>query len=928
MPMIIPVVAAAAAGTAIATSTVVIGALGTIGAAVAGAVAGAVVATATGKALGLGKQPSAPQSFDSTSRGALLNTASTIDQIPVIYGTRRVGGTRIFTELSGPSNGWLNLVYAIGEGPVSAIDSVYLDNELTTAARFNDSNGTNHVITVNKHLGEDDQVADNDLINEMAEAGSPTVQGKWTSNHRGRGVAYVYLKLQWSPQGIWNGLPTVNFDVDGRTIYDPRGGSPTLTAWSDNPALCILDYLTNTRYGRGVPLASIDSTTFEDAADYCDELVSVPVAGSPSFTTQKRYTCNGIVNPDSSTLENMRALLTSCRGSLVYSGGLYKLRLDKATTSSSFGFTEDNIIGEWSIRLPGKRDKVNRIRARFFDPDRDWQPNIAVVDSPAYRTEDNGLLLEREMDLPFTANIYMAQHIATIEMKQSRIGIVCSFRAVQEGLRCEVGDVVPITHSTPGWTDKLFRITSIDIMSSDEVRITAREYDATVYDLDTLSVADAAPSTNLPDIFTVSPPSGSPGVDFAQDTVVKNRGVVTWTAPSDSFVSQYQVEWKLTSESDYRTRRTTATEMHLDQLAPGTYDIRVSAFNAFGKQSSYVTTQGQIVSHWKVDSYYGTADFIGAINLVGLAEASWQGSPQNHVLARILFCPRNRKIYGCDLGVSGFSIAPDPLDPTPVITQILSGQPVQGLAYAPTTGYLYFALDRASSPTPAAILVVDPMTDTVVAQYSPAGSREFDSIWFNPGDNYLWCLDLLGDTLYVVDPETGSLVHTVAVPVSGDLKSLVYCPSNGKTYAGGGLTSPGELFPIPIVGSPQYASEAAVALAGQATAMCYVPSIDRIAIALVTGAIALFDPHTNSVESTVSVAAYDMIYVGQGDRLFATNYGVVGGTDYLSMIVPSTVKAVTRSIEIGGSFVHCCFCPDNNKLYATTDNGAVAVMAI
>jgi hypothetical protein len=42
----------------------------------------------------------------------------------------------------------------------------------------------------------------------------------------------------------------ITADIDGRTLYDPRTG---LTAFSRNPALAIRDYLTNTRYGRGVP---------------------------------------------------------------------------------------------------------------------------------------------------------------------------------------------------------------------------------------------------------------------------------------------------------------------------------------------------------------------------------------------------------------------------------------------------------------------------------------------------------------------------------------------------------------------------------------------------------------------------------------------------------------------------------------------------
>jgi len=50
--------------------------------------------------------PGAPDIPDTNAeaRGALVNKQSNIEQIPVIYGTRRVGGTIVFVETSGGSN--------------------------------------------------------------------------------------------------------------------------------------------------------------------------------------------------------------------------------------------------------------------------------------------------------------------------------------------------------------------------------------------------------------------------------------------------------------------------------------------------------------------------------------------------------------------------------------------------------------------------------------------------------------------------------------------------------------------------------------------------------------------------------------------------------------------------------------------------------
>ena len=59
--------------------------------------------------------PDAPNT-DNEARGALVNKQSNIEQIPVIYGTRRVGGTIVFVETSGSSNTYLYICLVLGGG--------------------------------------------------------------------------------------------------------------------------------------------------------------------------------------------------------------------------------------------------------------------------------------------------------------------------------------------------------------------------------------------------------------------------------------------------------------------------------------------------------------------------------------------------------------------------------------------------------------------------------------------------------------------------------------------------------------------------------------------------------------------------------------------------------------------------------------------
>jgi len=549
-----PAIAAAVAATFVAeaVSTYVVGTLlaeavlgavitGTVASAI-GWVAGAVVGNIAGGLIrnALTPSSSAPGgssgTFEGLARGAIVNSQSGVEPIPVVYGRRKkVPGVPVCPWMSyGDTNQYLVRVFAFSEGEISAINTVYLDDVASTDARFA---GLVHLV---KYVGTDTQTADASLITAFP--------GVWTTDHRLRGVAYLWVRLQWD-QDAWSGAPTVSADVDGRLLEDPRLGSPTQTAFSSNPALAIRDYLTNTRYGRGYTSDKIDDASFIAAANYCDELVSVPAAGSPSTATQARYTCDGVVNVDNMMLDNLLDLLTSCRGWLNRSGGRWKLMIDKPETpASDFEFNEDNITGAWQIKKPGRAEKLNRIRCRIFNEARDFQPDVALWDSSAFRTQDGGILLDREVSLPFTKNLYRAQQIGQIEVKQSREALMCQFRATVAGLRCEIGDVVPITHSSPGWDEKPFRILNLKLRGDDEVEVTAREYQAAVYDADDLALEETVPDTNLPDPFVdldiadLTATSGTDDLLLNGDGTVVPRVRLRWTQPSNPFVKEYEIQ--------------------------------------------------------------------------------------------------------------------------------------------------------------------------------------------------------------------------------------------------------------------------------------------------------------------------------------------------------------------------------------------------
>ena len=506
---------------------------------------------------------------------ALINKASNNAPLPVVYGLRKIGGTRVFMEVSGSDNEFLHVVIAMSEGEINSFENVYLNNILSTDSRFSG------VLNVYTHTGSANQTADSNLVADVP---------NWTSDHRLRGTSYVYCKLKFDQDAYSSGLPTITADIKGTKIFDPRDSS---TAWSDNPILCIRDYLTNARYGRGIETALIDDTSFNAAANYCDTTVNIGGA------TVKRYTTNGIVNTSQGSMTILKQLLTACKGFLIFSGGKYKIVIDKPETAS-FTFSEDNIVGGWTVALGTKNNQFNRIRANFINGARDWQPDIAVVESSALRTLDNGILLEKTISLPYTTDIDRAKMITTININQSRQKISCEFTSTIEALKAEVGDVVYIKHSTVGWqflnasAGKKFRIIKLTLKNNDEVRVHAVEYSEDSYDFGTIFVSDTAPNTNLPDVTLAKIPVN---LIVTEQLYVTNtsqgaqvRANLSWTKPTDAFVDSYEVEYKQDNESFQFVTQTRQTTAEVNNLQAGTFTFRVRSINTVGVRSAYTTT--------------------------------------------------------------------------------------------------------------------------------------------------------------------------------------------------------------------------------------------------------------------------------------------------------------------------------------------------
>ena len=520
--------------------------------------------------------------------GVLVNKESNVEQIPVIYGTRRVGGTRVFVSAEGgDKNKYLYIALVLAEGEVEDIDDILIDDFSLTGGKYGQLRVRDFSNAKVWDGGPDEQFAD--LIYIEAHKGKPfqpasgILQGaaKWTSNHRLQGVSYLAVRLRWN-EDIFSGMPQITAVVKGRKIYDPRDGQ---TRYSDNPALCLLDYLKDPLYGKGLPNSVLDLSAFSDAATYCEQTVveaavvpepntpifvqnfnlfgqawidEVQQAQGPTTTQEQLFRCNMVLNTGKKLFENVNTMLLGMRGFLPYVNGKYTLRIDRSVefTDDDLTLSPDDIIGGISIADVSKNERFNRVICTFPNPKGEWQPDEAIwpepdgAESNLYLEQDGELLVD-EIELETITSYYAARDFARILTLRSRNALRCNIKSNSRAINAVAGDVINVVHPTPGWTaGKLFQIEQIGLNYDGTCDLSLLEYDPSVYSYEPDFLQPPIPDTDLPDPFDIDAPASlsltAQGAFLPSGEKVINI-FADWPDSQSSYVSRYELAWVATS---------------------------------------------------------------------------------------------------------------------------------------------------------------------------------------------------------------------------------------------------------------------------------------------------------------------------------------------------------------------------------------------
>lgn len=554
---------------------------------------------------------SGPFGSEKVQRGTYTGTVSGGGTITLPQAASRI------TDISRPASSSVDAAsYTGGHTPGSAVVSGLPSGEVLTVGY--EYGTAAQKVRIRKYLGAPGQAADADLV---AASG-----GKWTSAHKGTGICYLYLMLEYDQEMFSNfDLSRVSAVVRGKKVLDPRTGT---TAWTDNAQLCTADWLRDQVYGMRASADEVPSAEIIAGANICDELVTLDAGG----TTQKRYIINSSFTTDQAPRDVLEDMLSSMAGHAVWTQGRWLLRPGAYRTPAAGAEITEDYLADGGVTVTPRASRsalFNAVRVTYRDPAQGWaEVQAPLVTNATYVAQDGGVQVVRDISMPGSMDALRAQRLGKIELERARQAVTVQASTNMRAYDYAPTDTTLMILPRYGWSaGKVFEVVERTWSTEGTLRYTWRETAAAVYAwaYGEATVVDPAPDTELPSPYTRPAALGDPAVesDTAQlwrqaDGTIISRAHVTWGDSLDQFVlegGRIELEWSIGGAEDWQALPPmpgTATEAWIAPVPDGqVLVVRIRQVNPLGVRSNW--SYGTVIVVGKTAAPSTPTGFAGAI---------------------------------------------------------------------------------------------------------------------------------------------------------------------------------------------------------------------------------------------------------------------------------------------------------------------------
>lgn len=458
-------------------------------------------------------------------------------------------------------------------------------------ASYQYSTGTPRV-RVSKHLGIASDEADAQLT---ADVGS----NLWPTSSYLRGYCYTVVRIDLNQPDFQSGIPSIEVLVRGKKIYDPRIG---YAQWSQNPALCIYDYLQSPLCG--IANADIPVSSVITAANVCDTYTSLGYAlgGVTNYDNPPLYTINGTVTSALDQANTLEKMAQAMAGSIVattwvMTAGSY--------TPPVMSLSQTDIIGNVAIS-PGisDADLFNGVKGQFVGR----MNNYVLTDYPPYQNSTyvagDGREKWNQIDFPFTDDPARCQQLCRIFTEDQRNSFTMKAEFNLKTWPLQIGDRVTMDSAFFGEVGKIYRVTDKKYSPSSAIELTLKEDAASIWDSTDATTLSSTPASTLPNPYAILPlasltvDSGTSDLIKLGDGSIVSRIRVTWPAARTQAVftnGVIELQWMRSGNSIWQTEQTQGsnTQVYLAPVVDGSlYTIRARTVNPYlNVKSDWVYTQ-------------------------------------------------------------------------------------------------------------------------------------------------------------------------------------------------------------------------------------------------------------------------------------------------------------------------------------------------
>lgn len=388
-------------------------------------------------------RPSATRINSTAPREVTLTISGQNEIIPVTYGEDRISGLWIVRPYTHIGTGELRFAMLWGWGPAEGVQDVYINGADVPSG-----------VTMTHYTGEPGQGIDPTLGADIPGFGDVF-----------EGCAYTVFRV---PPATITGFPqTAQIEAvfRGRKVLDPRTNT---IAWSRNPALALLDFCTDTRYGPGMPVRGIEAV-----ADRCDSLV-----GGVEVRSQIGLTLTAGQHLDAwlDVLSTYAECLWSYDGDGI-------LTVPDAPGEVAAVISRDDVVGDsWRFQganLASAPTVVTVNWRRSTGTAEQWTDEPAIQELPGVSTGEVAEI-RSDLSLPGIRRAGEANRKALTRLRRLQFPASYAWQMFDRGIVFQRGDIVQLP-DTRGLNSCLVRVLSIEMVALGIYQIAAEHYDPSIY---------------------------------------------------------------------------------------------------------------------------------------------------------------------------------------------------------------------------------------------------------------------------------------------------------------------------------------------------------------------------------------------------------------------------------------------------------------